>query len=492
MLGILGSWLFLASAPSHVAYSAIQSTSTLLPPTPTLSDTNSPPIAIVSQPIAIDSFVEGDIQAGTWDIWEFEGTAGQILTITLNSIQFDAYLELYSADGMLLMDDDDGGRFHDAQLLEVQIPTDGIYRIFARSYNDEGVGKYRLYIDTATNLGAPLTMSIPTMYSAIEHGVVADYEIMFDFAGQRGDLVTIDVASLEFDTYLVMTDAFGEVLEENDNDDVRRSNDSAIINLELPSTDTYYIFVRPFDLNATGRFNLMVYNTSEIVEAPGGRMRIGETATGDLTPNSYADWLFRGEEGQIISIGGLTAPPRERLNLQLELYTDDGSLVDADDDSGLTLNPALIDLELPVDGEYRIRIMETEPTIGGMYYLGIAEGRVYFDPYGKPAPIIFLNDEHGQTGLQILGAHERNLALWVVSGVEEAPFIVSLRTTGGEASIDDFTIRVFDTDWVFIADTQDGLVTITELSEFSSEYLVLVEYTGIGQRDYELIFSADD
>lgn len=491
-LGLMSVWLLLASSPSQAASPIIQATSTLLRPTLTPSDTGTPPLVANARPIAVNSVGEGELDAGQWDIWEVQGMAGDILTITLNSIQFDAYLELYSVSGALLADDDDGGRFNDAQLLEIEIPVDGVYRIFARSYDDEGAGKYRLYVDSLTNLGADTNSAIPTRYNAIEHGLINDYEAVFAFEGRREEIVTIDLASREFDTYLVLVDSRGNILAENDNDEIRRSNDSAIINFPLSATDTYYVFVRPYELAEKGRFGLNIYNTAQITEAPGGHMRIGETATGDLTPNSYADWLFEGNAGQIVSIGGLTAPPRERLNLQLELYTSDGELVDADDDSGLTLNPALTDIELPADGEYRIRIMENNPTIGGMYYIGLAEGRVYFDPYGEPAPIIFLNDEHGQTDLQLLGANNKNLALWVVSGVEEAPFTITLSTTAGEASKDDFIIRVFDTDWVFMADTQNGFLSMIELSEFSSEYLVLVEYTGIGQRDYELSFSAED
>ena len=492
ILSIVSVLLLPASTSSQAASPLIQATRTLSHLTPAPPDSGNYPPGIPPRPIQIDSFVEAELEAGTWDIWEFQGKADDVLTITLNSIQFDAYLELYTDTGALIAADDDGGRFHDAQLLEIEIPADGLYRIFARSYDDEGAGKYRLYIDSTTNLGADVNSAIPTLYNAMEHGIVTDYEMMFAFNGQRDDILTIDLGSPEFDTYLVLTDRLGTVLLENDNDDIRRSNDSAIINFPLTVTDTYYVFVRPYELNEKGSFNLNIYNAAQITEAPGGRIRIGETAIGDLTPNSYADWLFEGQAGQIISIGGLTAPPRERLNLQLELYMLDGSLVDADDDSGLTLNPALTDIELPADGEYRIRIMENRPTIGGMYYLGLAEGRVYFDPYGEPAPVIFLNDKHGQTGLQLLGHDDKYLALWVVSGVEEAPFSITLTTTAGEASKDDFIIRVFDTDWVFMADNQTGFLSVTELSEFTSDYLILVEYTGLGQRDYELIFRAED
>ncbi len=489
---MLLGWGILMLYPVQPALSFAQATSTLLPPTPAPANGTNTSSTNTAQIIEQDSYVEGELEAGTWDIWEVTASEGDVLTITLHSIQFDAYLELYSANGVLVDDSDDDGRFHDAQMIEVQIPADGTYRIFARSYDDDGAGKYQLFVDSQTNMGANIQTAIPTLYSAIEHGLVGDYETIFAFDGKRDDLVTIVLSSVEFDSYLVLADSFGTVLAENDNDEIRRTNDSAIVNFPLPSTETYYIFVRPYELNESGRFDLNLYNTSMMVEASGGRMRVGETAMGNLTPNSYADWLFEGKAGQIISIGGLTSPPRQRLNLQLELYASDGDLIDADDDSGLTLNPALTDIELPADGEYRIRVMETEPTIGGMYFLGLAEGRVYFDPYGKPAPIIFLNDEHGQTGLQALGNNNTDLALWVVSGVEEAPFIINLTTTAGEASKDDFIIRVFDTDWVFMADTQNGFLSMDELSAYSSDYLVLVEYVGIGQRDYELTFSADD
>lgn len=81
--------------------------------------------------------------------WVFQGQAGQTFTITMQAEggTLDPIIGLYAADGMLIEENDDAadtamGR--NAQLVGVQLPSDGLYYLDARRF--EGEGSYSIVI----------------------------------------------------------------------------------------------------------------------------------------------------------------------------------------------------------------------------------------------------------------------------------------------------------------------------------------------------------
>jgi len=85
----------------------------------------------------------------TTHILEFNGTAGQILTISLETTtgDLDPLLRLNAPDGSEIGfndDADDPNMGTDAQLVNVQLPLDGIYRLDAARF--DGSGSYNLTI----------------------------------------------------------------------------------------------------------------------------------------------------------------------------------------------------------------------------------------------------------------------------------------------------------------------------------------------------------
>lgn len=477
--------VMLVSTTGHTVYSQ-QPTSTLGLPTSTPEGTPAGTNRLAARTIEMDSMVEGELDVAQWDIWEFEAEEGLVVTITLNSVRFDPFLELYMAgdDQVPIAVDDDGGRRRNAQLRQITLPEDGTYRIFARSFDDQGEGAYQLHLDSFSDLGTSPDMAHLTSYSAIETGTLENFEAVYSFEAESGDVVTAAVSSPDFDTYLMLTDSTGEAIAENDDNELGEKN-SAITNEPIAVTDTYYLFVTPFDFEGGGDYSLAIYETSQPTEVPGGSIELSEIGHGILTPNSFADWIFEGEEDQVVSLTAVTDVPEARLNLMLELYGPDGTLLEADTDSGLLLNPAMTDFRLPEDGEYRIRVMEQLPLIGGAYRVSIAPGRVYFGPGGSPAKLIALSDDSVRTPVTMLDAEEP-FDLWLLINAEDDDELtITLETSGGEASLDDFTIRLADTNWNFVGVTDNGTLTVDELPD-SDAYLILVQYTGLGMLDYQL------
>ena len=111
----------------------------------------------------------GEITRGNFDIWLYEGHAGDVLSIRMAAdrpltdptipleARFDAgildtRLYIIQPDGSLLQRIDDVitadlDHLSDAHLEAVKLPVDGVYRIEARSALDSQAGGYTLYID---------------------------------------------------------------------------------------------------------------------------------------------------------------------------------------------------------------------------------------------------------------------------------------------------------------------------------------------------------
>jgi hypothetical protein len=79
-----------------------------------------------------------------YDLYGFNGTAGQQLTISLSSSDFDAVVLLYgSGGGLPIAADDDGGGGTNS-LLVFTLPSSGTYYIGANSYDANSFGAYTL------------------------------------------------------------------------------------------------------------------------------------------------------------------------------------------------------------------------------------------------------------------------------------------------------------------------------------------------------------
>lgn len=85
-----------------------------------------------------------------YDAWTFDGRAGEQVTLTMRSEEFDTYLIVgigSPGDLELLGEDDDGGGGTDSQVM-VRLPEDGTYTVLANSY-EIAEGAYTLLLESA-------------------------------------------------------------------------------------------------------------------------------------------------------------------------------------------------------------------------------------------------------------------------------------------------------------------------------------------------------
>ncbi|MFE4104898.1 PPC domain-containing protein [Almyronema epifaneia] len=116
--------------------------------------------AVMHQPIlqVRGMLQNGDATLGDnslFDKYLLDCQAGQTLTITLESVDFDAYLMVYDAQGQRIAQNDDISPVNRNAAVTVTVPADGIYRIVANAYNDLGNGQYKLSVITAAAASKP-------------------------------------------------------------------------------------------------------------------------------------------------------------------------------------------------------------------------------------------------------------------------------------------------------------------------------------------------
>ena len=109
-------------------------------------------------PITIGQTVNGNLTTndcpaddGTfYDVYSFSGTAGQRISISMSSNQFDTFLILNRPDGSLLAVNDDGGGGTNSRIPPngfLTLPVTGTYTIYANAFDpDNTTGAYTLLI----------------------------------------------------------------------------------------------------------------------------------------------------------------------------------------------------------------------------------------------------------------------------------------------------------------------------------------------------------
>lgn len=169
--------------------------------------------------------------------------------------------------------------------------------------------------------------------------------LSYTFSASTGDFVTISLASENFDAYLTLNDADGNLVAEDDD-----SGDffNALLSTVLPADGEYTIVVSAAFGEANGAFVLrlnsleakpLTYSTPETVTFSGAAPILVQ---------------FDGEAGDVVNV--YTNSGSSELDTKLTLLDSTGMMVAEDDDSGLSLEPAIIRQPLAETGTYYVLV----------------------------------------------------------------------------------------------------------------------------------------
>lgn len=201
-----------------------------------------------------------------FNAYTFQGQAGQEVTIEMTSREVNPYLILLRPDGSDLAQDNDSAGDRNARLTAV-LPETGLYTILANTFEAGETGRYRLSAITGAGSGTATTPPSPNTRVLLQvEGSLGpnslvwaeDNSLYQEYAldGRAGQTVTITMESIEFDTYLILLDANGRVVGQNDDESPTSTNSR--LTVTLPRTGTYRIIANAYDRNGRGRYVLTV------------------------------------------------------------------------------------------------------------------------------------------------------------------------------------------------------------------------------------------
>lgn len=187
------------------------------------------------------------------------------VSLQMETRSFDAYLYLLDSTGRVVAEDDDSAGALNARI--VQQLDAGDYTLVASSIPDRPSGPYSLItehitLDDRTEVSPGDTFKsfiLPSDTGLTNRpGVGKTYTLEITESTQ----LQIEMRSDAFDTYLVLLDENGQLIEEND--DNGQSTDSRINRQLAPGT--YQIIVTSYGGQALGEFELQV-----MASGPGGQ-----------------------------------------------------------------------------------------------------------------------------------------------------------------------------------------------------------------------------
>ncbi len=198
------------------------------------------------------------------DLYVMHGQEGEVVELTLSSLEFDTFLTIYSPDGSLLDWVDDGYYSADSEIT-LTLPATGRYLLVVTGYSSLDLGRYTL--ERATR-GAPGTteataFDVPgTFEGSIEETVIVPYMelpgVALVFELTEPSALAFDLSSDAFDTYLMITDEAGNLIVENDD-----RNYSEATNYDTSSAafaefepGVYYVYVTSWFGAPNGPFTL--------------------------------------------------------------------------------------------------------------------------------------------------------------------------------------------------------------------------------------------
>ncbi len=183
--------------------------------------------------------------------------AGDELDVTMTAMNFDAYLQIWDADGNSLMQDDDSGGGLNARAA-MTIPMDGTYQIIANSYYSDAAGDYTLTVRTRS-IAAEIEAGNVILFNgalSASSDTMADgspYE-EHEIEAEAGDRLEIALTSGSFDAYLMVFDGDEKIAEDDDSGGAL----NAQLFVTIPEDGTYRIVANSYDEEAEGEYLITV------------------------------------------------------------------------------------------------------------------------------------------------------------------------------------------------------------------------------------------
>ncbi|HEX6369533.1 MAG TPA: caspase family protein [Longimicrobium sp.] len=211
----------------------------------------------------------GQLQAGDpvmddgslFDIYTYQARAGERLSLTMRSRDFDTFLTVGRMQGEemeLIVRDDDSGGGTDSRA-EFTIDRDGPIFVAANALSEDMTGSYTIELTAAGGSERIAVGQSRAGALARTDPQLADssYYDTYSVQGRQGERLTISMSSSAFDTYLSIGQVVdGRYREVANNDDADGTN--SVLEVTLPQAGTYQVRANSYLKGQTGAYTLAV------------------------------------------------------------------------------------------------------------------------------------------------------------------------------------------------------------------------------------------
>lgn len=239
-------------------------------------------------PIAYGDSLRGQIEDSAQGVvYTFEAKAGDRVVADAESNSIDVYMRLGNSNGDIVAENDDISQSNLNAHIEFTIEEDGVYLLAVLGYS---TGPYTVTLVNASGSSQDSSQTNQNVdgltYGSEVSSSAVDMQnpVVFSFSGEAGDNVVITAQSSDVDTYLVLADANGNSLAEND--DISQDNTNAQIQTSLPANGDYLIGVYGY---TSGAFTLSLdTNSGSTPTQPVSDTGIGgDVTTGQINNDQY-------------------------------------------------------------------------------------------------------------------------------------------------------------------------------------------------------------
>jgi hypothetical protein len=294
--------------------------------------------------------------------YTFVGKTGDKITISLESSDFDPFLQLDNENGDEVASNDDFGGSLNATISET-LRTDETYTIIVSSAS--GSGSY----DLTLKIDAPAAIT----YGEVVEGQLTEEEKTrsYSFNASAGEVITLTLESTDFNTYLSLREWYTDYALVWDDDSGTGTN-SFIGPYTVESDTNLIVTVTPsytFEDIGEGSYRL------RLNRAPVEAIAYGETVEGEIHQETpYALYTFAGTAGDRVNI-----TLESDADLTLKMQNGYGTEVAYSDDDGPGANPEIFGKVLDTTDTYTVIV---RPFAAGEF------GEFHFTMTGEPAPTL--------------------------------------------------------------------------------------------------------
>jgi hypothetical protein len=211
-----------------------------------------------------------DADDALYDAYTFTGRAGQRISVTAESGDFDTFLRVGRMEGAdfeeLESDDDGAGGEGTNSMLRMTLEEDGQY-VIRVSPLGVGTGAYTLRLEERAAARGPQPAQ-PLQAGVRAQGVLNEddavlesdnsYYDLWSYQGREGEALKIQMMSDDFDTYVAIGRMVNGSWEEVASMDDGGEGTNTLLEVTLPATGEYVIRANSFGAEETGDYTLLL------------------------------------------------------------------------------------------------------------------------------------------------------------------------------------------------------------------------------------------